>query len=173
MALTKHLVELHGGNIEVESALDMGSTFRVCVPILPTKKLVNNNLTYASCPIVAKPKRVILITQDDEIATFICQLLTAAEYKVVWLIDPMSAIDRIDFLEPQIVILDRDSLDIEIPDVADTIKTLEKIDRTKIILLYSQMKDREWTYLSQNGVCDRLLKSMDLSGLLTKIERLI
>jgi signal transduction histidine kinase len=37
LALVKHIVELHGGAIAVESVLGKGSTFRLTLPILPRK----------------------------------------------------------------------------------------------------------------------------------------
>ena len=172
LALTKHLVELHGGNIEVESTLGKGSTFRVYLPVVKETAISKSNLDNAEKEIVKPPKKVVLISQDEGIALTICQLLNAFNYQVVWLIDAITAISQIDFLEPQIVILDRDNLRIEIPDVTDAIKAIETIEATKIILLYSQMKSETWNFLRENGVDARLDKAENLSLLLEKIEAL-
>ena len=170
LALTKHLVELHGGRIEVESALGEGSIFRIYLPATEYPGLEDDLYRDSSEP---KIKKVVLITQDEAIATFICQLLTAADYKVIWLIDAMTAINQIDFLEPEMVILDRDNLEIEIPDVTDAVRAIEKIESTKIILLYSEMDTSEWEHFLENGICDRVQKSINLPQLIDKIEALI
>ena len=173
LALTKHLVELHGGYIEVESVLEKGSIFRIYLPVIENTGLENNKSLEGNNLLKSKNKKVVLITQDEAIATFICQLLTAADYKVIWLIDAMTAINQIDFLEPEMVILDRDNLDIEIPDVTDAIQAIEKIKTTKIILLYSEMDASEWEHFLENGICDRVKKSINLPQLIDKIEALI
>ena len=36
LAIVKHVAELHGGRVEVESRLGEGSTFRICVPSVPS-----------------------------------------------------------------------------------------------------------------------------------------
>lgn len=170
LVLTKHLVELHGGNIEVESSLGKGSIFRVCLPIKPQDNFKNNNSALA-CGKTALQNKVVLVSKDEEIATSIGQLLTAANYRVVWLKDGTTAIEQVNLLEPQTVILDQDNLEIEIPEITELVKTIEKSKNTRVILLYSQMKSHEWEYLLENGMCDRLLKSTNLAGISDKIEK--
>ena len=172
LALTKHLVELHGGSIEVESTPDKGSSFRVCLPVSPADNSpISNDIPLKNSS--NELKKVVLITQDDETAVLICNTLTAANYQVVWLIDALTAINQLDFLEPQLIILDRDNLDIEIPDVTDTIKTIELIEETKIILMYSDQLASENENFVTDNIDDQLLKSADLPRLLNKIEALI
>jgi two-component system sensor histidine kinase/response regulator len=170
LVLTKHLVELHGGNIEVESSLGKGSIFRVCLPIKSQDNFNNHNSADAREKTPLQNK-VVLITEDREIATSICQLLTVANKEIIWQTNATTAMEQFDFGEPQTVILDQDNLELEIPDLTDLIKTIEKNQNTRAILLYSQMESHEWEYLLENGMCDRLLKSTNLVKLIDKIEK--
>lgn len=171
LVLTKYLVELHGGNIEVESSLGKGSLFRVYLPIKIQANFSEENYTLDSEKKALPNKKIVVITRDEADATSVRQILTAQNYQVVWLIDATTAIEQIDFLEPQTVILDRDNLGIDISHVTDLVKTIEKVKTTKVILLYSQMASSEWEYLLENGICDRLFKSTNLAQLAGKIEK--
>jgi two-component system sensor histidine kinase/response regulator len=106
LALTKQLVELHGGRIEVESVLGKGSFFTVWLPTQliaqspPTKRMT---VPWHH----SKPQGSIVLVEDhEESATPICETLTAAGYQVVWLINGSTAIEQIKLLQPQAVIID-------------------------------------------------------------------
>lgn len=170
LVLTKYLVELHGGNIEVESSLGKGSMFRIRLPI-KTQNNFNNNNSASARKQTSLHNKVVLITKDKEVATSICQLLTPANDRVIWLSAVTTAIKQLNLIEPKTVILDQDNLEIGIPDLADLVKTIEANKNTRVILLYSQMESHEWEYLLENDMCDRLLKSTNLAKLIDKIEK--
>jgi len=106
LALTKQLIELHRGKIEVESVVAEGSCFTVwlptqlMVPATSGKSLPKSNLTLKAQGTVA------LVENQEEIATLICDILTAAGYKVIWLIDASTAIKQIALLKPETIIID-------------------------------------------------------------------
>ncbi|MGK7900793.1 MAG: ATP-binding protein [Hormoscilla sp.] len=101
LALTKQLVELQGGTISVESTVDIGSVFTVRLPAQP--------LPSASAPAGQKSAtpggRIILIENDEETAWTICDLLTAAGYQVVWLVEGTTAVKQIEILQPLVAIV--------------------------------------------------------------------
>ncbi|WP_413165167.1 ATP-binding protein [Capilliphycus salinus ALCB114379] len=114
LALTKQLVELHGGVIKFTSTERVGSTFTVHIPGQPlpslnTQQRVKNSAFKTSLPTTSTNNpvgRFILIENDEEIATLICEILTAAGYQVVWLVEGLTALGQIELLQPTAVIVD-------------------------------------------------------------------
>ncbi|HEY9729473.1 MAG TPA: ATP-binding protein [Chroococcales cyanobacterium] len=105
LALTKQLVELHGGRIEVESMLDEGSFFTVWLPAQPLSSTTPANARVDRGQNSETPSSIVLVEEQEDRAARICEILTAAGYQVVWLIDGSTAIEQIALLQPQAVIL--------------------------------------------------------------------
>ena len=112
LALTKQLVELHGGAIEVNSTVDVGSTFTVFIPIQTKTKDESTKFKYeksnSSLPLHSSSLRgsLVLVEEDEETAMLICDILTAAGLQVVWMIEGSAAVEQIELLQPNAVIVD-------------------------------------------------------------------
>lgn len=107
LALTKQLVELHGGWIEVESAPNLGSTFTVWLPNQPLEKLeALSAVSLRGEQSATIPGRVVLIHSQEAAATLICNLLTTAGYQVVWIMDGATAIRQLEILKPSVIVLE-------------------------------------------------------------------
>lgn len=166
LALTKQLVELHGGYIEVESSPGQGTIFTVVIPqqslITPKNELEK---TLDAGPTLNSS--VIVIEQDEEIATLICELLTVANYQVIWLIDTSNALQQVELLQPGLVIIDRDFADVT--DVSRAIKQSHRLHKITVFLLSESLSSQEWQTLSQQGIDDYLLKPLQPELLLHRI----
>lgn len=166
LALTKQLVELHGGCIEVESTPEKGSLFTVRLPN-HNKSRINPNSGDQE-PEQNHKGLIVLLTQEEETATFIYELLTAANYQLIWLSDSAAAMTQIQILEPQIVILEQ-----QLPEIEEISKTLKNSPTTtgiKIIMLTNLMAPKDWELISEKNIDKYLLKPLKATGLLEMIE---
>jgi two-component system, sensor histidine kinase and response regulator len=174
LALTQKLVELHGGNINVKSTLGQGAVFTVWLPNqlgdkIETKKTESPPINHENKPLGT----IILVQENEENATLICNVLTIAEYQLVWLMDSSSAITQIKLLRPKLVILDLDLIQEEVVKLITKLKSSELTRNVKILLI-SKVEQSEYLQLGMKaGADDYLLDSMQPEQLVQKIDKLI
>jgi two-component system sensor histidine kinase/response regulator len=138
LALTKQLVELHGGWIEVDSTLNAGSTFTVWLPNQPLDKLETlPSLSLRSELSPAISGRVMLIHRQEEAATLICNLLTTAGYQVVWMMDGATALRQLEILKPVVVVLEIQVAGVSSDEVLQHLQQNPVTRNTKILVLLS------------------------------------
>ena len=171
LALSKKLIELHGGAIEVESALEQGSIFTIYLPEKISSQFALTPSIVAPQPLPSKI--IVLITEDEHSATSICQLLNKIEYRVIWLMNSAMAISQIEAIRPEIVIIDKDCAVIGIKDVVSVVANTSLSNHTKVALLCDRFDRKEWQKFIEYGVDEYLLKSMDSIQVLDKIRGLI
>ncbi len=171
LALTKQLVELHGGTIEVESILQEGSIFTVRLPNQPQRQQKSLGNLKSKQSFFQGNRSIILIESNEEIATLIGELLTAANYQFIWLMDSTTAVKTVELLEPTAVILDQDLTDAY--QISETIKQSPNLKSIKVLLLSYQISSLDWTEISQRGIDDYLLKPIQPNLLLKRINALM
>ncbi len=171
LALTKQLVELHNGHIEVESVVGQGSNFTVWIPYQGIQKEADKQpeLTTRNKPLGT----IVLIEDNDEIANLICTVLTTAEYQVVWLIESASAIGKIRLLKPKAVILNMQLMDIDVAQFIQSIRQSKLTQQSKILVLTELQKPEDVQLGMNAGADDYLLTSFHPEVLLQKIAELV
>ena len=174
LALTKQLVELHGGIITVESTVGEGSVFTVRLPHQgnDSSRLTTPKVNFDDAPFFSKGT-LVLLERNDELATVICELLTAANYQVVWLMDGASAISQIELLKPKVVILDLELLDLEMEQLNQTLKNSPATEHIKLLVLSSQIKPANPQECQEMGGDDFVLKPIRPQILLQKVNKLV
>ncbi|MGK7938672.1 MAG: ATP-binding protein [Crocosphaera sp.] len=169
LALTKQLVELHGGTIEVESVLDKGSSFTVRIPNQPQSKLSNNSTNNQE--LLTKNKTIILVESNEENATLIGELLTAANYHFIWLMDGNKVIEKLNLLEPSVVLLDQDLS--KALEIGKLLKQSPQTQGTKVLLLQNKITSKEWKKIAKMGIDDYLIKPIQPNLLLKRVNALL
>lgn len=170
LALTKQLVELLNGVIEVESSPGNGSIFTVRLPNQFDSVSNLPSLPPTGGLNITQQHTIVLVEQDEEVATLVCELLTVADYQIIWLIDGATAIEQMEVLEPSIVILSQDLPDVY--EISQVLKNINRIDKIKVLVLSSRMSAKDWEYLSLNIVDEYIAKPIEPSLLLEKINSL-
>lgn len=170
LALTKHLVELHGGVIEVKSMINKGSTFTVVLPNYEGKNNLKNQCNQSIINQSKMNKTITVVCYDEEVGTFLCELLTAADYHVIWLVDVQEAISKIKLINPIIVILQQDE-DVSLT-VAENIKYQANYP-LYLMVIKEKIEGDEWESLAASVVDEYLVKPLQPRILLKKINQIV
>lgn len=172
LALTKQLVELHSGSIEVESTVDVGSIFTVRLPSQPLAA-EGQNMEMAGKSGHSSLGRLVLIEHHEETAWAICDLLTAAGYQVVWLVEGTAAIAQIEILQPLVVITAAQLPGIDGYEIIQQLRSLATTCSIKVLLLADPLS-REMTSQKQTYRADQTLsKPIQPEILLQTITHLV
>jgi len=189
LPITKHLVEMNGGRIWVESEPGRGATFTFALPMrIPVEretgtKKISAEKTITRPPITAvkieegpvtedarEGAPTILVVEDDRQA---CQLityyLTQEGYQVVLAYDGEEAIQKARELKPFAI-----TLDIMLPrkDGWHVLQELKSMPETKDIpvIILSMVENRELGF--SLGATDYLMKPFDRTALLNSLAKL-
>jgi PAS domain S-box-containing protein len=107
LALTKKFIELHGGQIRVQSAKGQGSTFTFTLPVLPTpeKRLAPTGAKPDGHPNASAP--LVLVVEDDPAAAKLLSIyLSEAGFSVEVAPDGDAGFEKAKTLRPALITLD-------------------------------------------------------------------
>ena len=179
LALTKQLVELHGGAIEVNSTVDVGSTFTVYIPIQTQSKDESTKFKYeksnSSLPLHSSSLRgsLVLVEEDEETAMLICDILTAAGLQVVWMIEGSAAVEQIELLQPNAVIVDMRLPGMNGCEIIQQLRQKTATQNLKILALSAKEIPADQISFVTAGANDCLAKPIHPEQLLDKILSLM
>lgn len=166
LAMAKRLVELHGGSIQVKSQVGKGSTFTVRLPVqrapYPTHRYqIPSTLEDTTA-------RVILLEDSEESAAIVCNMLTAAGYKVIWLVEASQLATQLDSLRPVMLIADLALLSHD-PNEVKAIQLATTAMNVKVLALLGYEASSSLPMAHH----DILSKPIDPKDLLVKVRQLV
>ena len=135
LALTKQLVELHGGRIDVESVVGEGSCFTVWLPTQPISPAASAKGTVIDSSTSKPQGSVVLVEDNEENAIPICEVLTAAGFHLVWLVNGSTAVEQIKLLQPKVVIVDWQLLGMDGGEIIYRLRQAPATQQIKVLAL--------------------------------------
>ena len=174
LALSKKLVELHGGSITLTSNLGEGSTFTFTIPDASptngTHEVEDTEAISLNFPWMKEEAPLILVVEDDlSTAELLTLHLTQAGYKVAHAFNGEEAIVKARSLQPFAV-----TLDVLLPkkDGWEVLQELKSDPTTSKIpvIIHSIVDNKELAFAL--GATDYLLKPLDREALICKLEEI-
>lgn len=89
LSIVKSLVDLHDGEIEVDSEMGRGTTFRVRLPTLPAEEAPS------AAPQPIRGRRVLIVDDERDIAELIARQLQPLRVQATIVTDPREALEQL------------------------------------------------------------------------------
>src|SRR5690606_17140768 len=167
LALVKHLVEMHGGRIDVESAgSDCGSVFTIVMPLVAApaeEPLAEVSPAQVSGAIHATASRHILIVDDNiHTAQTTGWMLELLGHRCVLAHNGSDALAQAEALRPDVILLDIGLPDLNGYEVCRRLRAQQHFAHTQIIAQtgWGQQRDRDLAH--QAGFDHHLVKPLRL-----------
>ncbi len=165
LALVQRLTELHGGTVEVRSALGQGSEFTLRLPMAPadTPQLPPPDTTTE--PATTRGLRIVVVDDNVDTVLSFSMLLKAKGHDVRTAFDGPTAVDVVLAHQPDVVLLDIGLPGLNGYEVASRLRREPSLAHSMLVALtgYGQESDRQKAL--QAGFHHRLVKPVDFRKL--------
>jgi two-component system sensor histidine kinase/response regulator len=174
LALVKQIVETHRGQIHVTSTPKKGSIFTVRIPC---QQLTEQDIAQGELIPVknngSQGRTIVLISQDEEVAMLICDLLTATNYQVIWLVDSIIALSQVTVLQPVLVIVDAQQQDRPIEKIIKGLRTMPQTQHIPYLLVSDPLPHSVWSQLQKQGCQDYIKKPIQSEILINRVNNYV
>jgi PAS domain S-box-containing protein len=159
--LVQRLVELHGGNITVDSVLGQGSEFLVSMPAIADSAAVATQLSVEKEALSGQRRRVLVVDDNVDAATIQQILLEANGHAVRVVHNGFAVLEAALAFRPDVVLLDIGLPGLDGFEVSKAIRQQPGLKDVLLIAMtgYGRPEDRERTHAA--GFDHHLVKPVD------------
>jgi two-component system cell cycle sensor histidine kinase/response regulator CckA len=169
LAVAHQVVQRHGGEIFVESALDAGTTFHIFLPLAAPSVMAHEARTPAVNNVLAIHRRHVLLVEDDPaVAIGLVSLLEMEGLYVDVVETGAAAIRALDSVTPDLVVLDVGLPDMEGTNVYEAIAA--KLPHLPVIFSTGHADRGRLDAVLEHANVAYLLKPYESNVLLRTIE---
>jgi len=199
LSLTKELVELHKGKIEVESEYGKGTTFKVLLPLgkehLKQEDIVEKEFseerevtlekseilfesekgkvnTDVSLLLESKEPLILIVEDNTDVRKYIIRHLEE-DYNIAEAVDGEDGLKKATDQMPDLIISDIMMPKMDGFELCEKLKTDERTSHIPIILLTAKATDKDKTQGYETGADDYIMKPFDANVLKARIRNLI
>jgi CheY-like chemotaxis protein len=168
LALTRALVEMHGGRIEAHSAgAGLGSEFRLWLPILSRHSDAPEDRTphESANSHVTDRRRVLIVDDDTDGADSTAALLGMLGHEVHEARDGESAVHATQAFAPDLILMDIGMPGMDGHEAARRIRQLPLARQPVIVALTGWGNERERRHSREAGIDAHRLKPIDMDSL--------
>lgn len=170
LAIVKSFVEMHNGEIWLDSELGKGTTFSFTMPIAVLDEPVPRDEAEDDGRLAGNGKRILVVEDEEDIANLIAHHLQDEGYEAVTCARGKEVVDLAKKVQPHLI-----TLDIRLPDkngfeVLQDLKTDPETRDVPVVIL-SIVEDPDQAY--RLGAVDYLTKPIDEGRLLTSVHSIL
>ncbi|KXX67299.1 hybrid sensor histidine kinase/response regulator transcription factor [Flammeovirga sp. SJP92] len=194
LSLTKSLVELHHGSIELDNTYTSGARFIVKIPMsdvyYKTDKIKVNKLpktnnkegaeqrldlkeNNTTSPIESKNKPLVLLVEDNEDMRFFLREGIIHHYKVKEASNGKEALELLNKHTPHLIISDIMMPVLDGLEFAKTVRSNREYDHIPFIFLSAKTSDESQVQGLKMGADDYICKPFNINVLLHKVNNII
>jgi len=176
LALTKRLIEIHGGHIGVKNTEGGSALFFFTLPAKQNLKLISSDLKTSSDQktLLSNKKTKILIAEDNPVnASLLVDMLSTFNYTLKVVENGQLALDIVQDFRPDIILMDIDMPIMNGFEATQKLRAMTEFSKTPIITITASVTEESKTLQFEAGCTDHIPKPIKRKELLNVLSRYI